>query len=318
MVAAREVKLEGVVPIVPTPFTADEEIDFAGLERCLQFVAERGLAACCLPAYASEFYKLTDAERADVVRTAIQTVGNRVAIVAQANHPSCKVAGKLARQYEELGASLISFALPRIFPLSENDLLPYARTVCEATSLPVLIQDFNPGGPTVGADFARRLADQCPNFRYLKLEESLMGAKIRGILAAAGDRIGVLEGWGGMYMLDLVPAGICGLMPGLGVADILQAVWKLTRSGQSPRAMSIFDVVLPQIMYSLQHSEVFNWIEKRLLCARGVLGQASTYVRRATYVPDAPTLAHGDALNARVVELASRLASDPALAAAGH
>ena len=38
---------------------------------------------------------------------------------------------------------------------------------------------------------------------------------------------------GGMYVLDLVPAGICGLMPGLGMADLLQQVWRLATGGQS-------------------------------------------------------------------------------------
>src|SRR5262249_39113682 len=80
----------------------------------------------------------------------------------------------------------------------------------------VLIQDFNPGGPTVNADFARALVQDCPNFRYLKLEEPLMAPKVRAIREATGDQVGVLEGWGGMYMLDLIPAGICGVMPGLG------------------------------------------------------------------------------------------------------
>ncbi len=296
--------LDGVVPIIPTPFTADEEIDFEALGACVRFAARSRLAAVCLPAYASEFYKLTDAERRQVVEAAIKAAGDSIAVVAQANHPSARVAARIAQEYEKLGASVISFALPRIFPLQEDDLLNYARVICNAVKLPVLIQDFNPGGPTVGGQFARRLADECSNFRYLKLEESLMGPKIRGIIQATEGRIGVLEGWGGMYLLDLIPAGICGLMPGLGVSDLLQQVWDAVRSHQHDEATAMFQTILPQIMYSLQHSEFFNWIEKRLLAARGVLPESSTYVRRATFTPDEATLAYGDRLNAQIVALA--------------
>lgn len=299
--------LEGVVPIIPTPFTADEAIDFEALGRCVQFAAVSGLRAVCLPAYASEFYKLSEAERRSVLETAIQAAEGKLAVMAQANHPSAKLAAEFARQYESLGAGLISFALPRIFPLKESDLLDYAATICQATSLPVLIQDFNPGGPTVGGEFAVRLADLYPNFRYLKLEEPLMGSKVRSIIEATQGRVGVLEGWGGMYLLDLIPSGICGLMPGLGIADLLARVWQAARAEREQEATEIFQVLLPQIVFSLQHSELFNWVEKRLLLARGILPPASTYVRRATWTPDEATLAHGDLLNAAVVELAQQL-----------
>lgn len=299
--------LSGVVPIIPTPFTADEQIDFEALGECVRFAARSRLSAVCLPAYASEFYKLTDAERRQTIEAAIQAAGDSIAVVAQANHPSARIAAQIAQDYESLGASLISFALPRIFPLKEDDLLDYARTICRAVKLPVLIQDFNPGGPTVGGEFARRLADECSNFRYLKLEESLMGPKIRGIIQATEGRIGVLEGWGGMYLLDLIPAGICGLMPGLGVADLLAQIWHAAHGHQHDEATAMFQVVLPQIMYALQHSELFNWVEKRLLAARGVLPERSTHVRRATWTPDEATLAYGDRLNAQVAALARRL-----------
>jgi dihydrodipicolinate synthase/N-acetylneuraminate lyase len=296
--------LEGVVPIIPTPFTRDESIDFAALGQCVRFAAASGLSAACLPAYASEFYKLSDAERHSVVKEAVRASEGKIAILAQANHPAARVAAELARQYESLGAGLISFALPRIFPLKESDLVEYAATICRATSLPVLIQDFNPGGATVGDIFARRLADECANFRYLKLEEPLMGDKVRKILEATQGRVGVLEGWGGMYLLELIPSGICGLMPGLGISDLLQRVWQSARTGDERQATEIFQVLLPQIVFSLQHSELFNWVEKRLLLARGVLPASSTFVRRATWTPDEATLHHGDGLNRAVVELA--------------
>ena len=80
---------------------------------------------------------------------------------------------------------------------------------------PVLIQDFNPGGVTIGPDFCRRLVELCPNFRYAKLEEPMMASKVLAVREATEDRVGVLEGWGGLYMMDLIGVGICGVMPGL-------------------------------------------------------------------------------------------------------
>ncbi len=66
-----------------------------------------------------------------------------------------------------------------------------------------------------------------------------MSGKVRAIREATSDQVGVLEGWGGMYMLDLIPAGICGLMPGLGAADLLQTVWTLGTGGRMDDALDL-------------------------------------------------------------------------------
>jgi 4-hydroxy-tetrahydrodipicolinate synthase len=115
-----------------------------------------------------------------------------------------------------------------------------------------------------------------------------------------------------MYMLDLIPAGICGLMPGLAVSDLLQQVWQYAHSHKDDEAVAIFQTVLPQVMYALQNSELFNWVEKRLLVSRGVIPQASSHVRRATFTPDEATLAYGDRLNSQVVAVARKFALPPA------
>ena len=72
-------------------------------------------------------------------------------------------------------------------------------------------------------------------------------------------------------MIELMGAGICGVMPGLAVSDILQQVWRRARQGDKDGAYADFVEVLPQITYSLQSLEFFHHAEKALLVARGVL-----------------------------------------------
>jgi 4-hydroxy-tetrahydrodipicolinate synthase len=299
--------LQGVIPVIPTPFRADESIDLAGVGRCVRFAADCRVAAVCLPAYGSEFYKLSEGERLQVLEVALEAAAGKVRVIAQGNHPSACIAADLARRHERMGADMISFAVPRQFAVPAADLLDYCRTVADAVQVPVLVQDFNPGGPTVGADFARTLHERCANFRYLKLEEPLMAGKVRQIRAATADAVGVLEGWGGMYTPDLIASGICGLMPGLGAADLLQRVWNLGTAGRMDEALDVFQQVLPQIVFSLQSLELFLWMEKHLLAARGVLEETSTYVRLPTWTPDDDMRTHGLRLNARLVEACRRL-----------
>jgi len=292
----------GIVPIIPTPFNAKEEIDEDGLRSLIDFAVSRGIEAACLPAYASEFYKLTDDEKLQVVRIAVDQAAGRMKVVAQSNHPALKVAVKLAQANVEAGADVISLAVPRIFNLPEYALYDYLSDFLQALSgTPVLIQDFNPGGASLSVKLIRKLVEKYPNFKYLKLEEPLCASKFEEIIKGTDGRVGLFEGWGGLYMLELIPVGIAGVMPGLGVSDILQKVFDHRKNGEKEKAFDLFEKVMPQVFFSLQNMELFHYIEKELLTARGVL--RNNIVRKIAYRPDPSTISYVKELNSRIVRL---------------
>ena len=292
-------KIGGIVPVLPTPFHPDESLDLASLRRIVRFCVEQGFSAVCLPAYASEFYKLTMDERYQVVSAAIDAADGEVRVIAQSNHYAGIHAAEIAERNERLGADLISVAVPRLFEISEADVFQFVSSVLDSTTLPVLVQDFNPGGPTISAETARRLNQRYPNFRYLKLEQPLMAPKVVEILKATDGRVGVLEGWGGLYLLEGVAAGVCGAMPGLGVADILQESYEQAIAGNPDEAMERFEKVLPYLVFSLQNMELLVQMEKSLLVRRSLI--AHDTVRSATLTPDAHTVAHVQYLVDRVM-----------------
>ena len=102
-----------------------------------------------------------------------------------------------------------------------------------------------------------------PHFRYLKLEEPLMAERVRSIIQETNGTVGVIEGWGGAYMLELVDAGICRVMSGLAVSDLLQIVWNRARAGDKDAAYELFQRIQPQITYSLQNLEFFHHGKRR-------------------------------------------------------
>jgi len=117
--------------------------------------------------------------------------------------------------------------------------------------------------------------------------------------------VGVIEGWGGMYMMELIPVGICGIMPGLALTDFLSRVFKLMRQGLKDEAYSIFRGVLPQIVFSLQHMELFHYAEKMLLQARGILPRV--VVRELRMEIDKSDQDYIVFLNQKVLELLDHL-----------
>lgn len=278
-----ESSLRGVIPVIPTPFTRSEDIDEEALGQAVEFAIAVGCKALCLPAYGSEFYKLSEEERFRVVALSVQQARGRAAIIAQSNHGSAKVAGEFARKNADLGANIIAFALPRAFAVPEVDMMRYAERVTQSVDLPVILQDFNPGGVTVGPAFCRELQQRCPNFHAIKLEEPVMGAKVEAIRAATQERLSILEGWGGIYLTELFDYGISGLMPGLGLSDLLGEVWSALSEGRRGDAYDIFQSILPLISFSLQTFELYHFVEKRLLQARGVLPEV--FVRDCQWSP---------------------------------
>jgi 2-keto-3-deoxy-L-arabinonate dehydratase len=293
-------QIDGVVPIIPTPFLPQGGPDWSALKRLLDFAVNGGVCAVCLPAYASEFYKLTDSERRDMVVHAVELMKGRLPVIGQVNHVSTAYVAETARDLERAGASAISVAVPRLFGLPERDLLRYYDRILQSITIPLLIQDFNPGGPTLSLSFLKQLRGQHQHFRFLKLEEPLMSDRVRQILDGTSGELGVLEGWGGMYMIELMGAGICGVMPGLAVSDILQQVWSRARQGDKDGAYADFIEVLPQITYSLQSLEFFHHTEKALLVARGVLPEV--IIRDATLTLGADDQAHIKFLNGKILE----------------
>lgn len=300
-----EFTIDGIVPVVPTPFTAEEAVDWAALGGLIEFAIACGASAVCLPAYGSEFYKLSEAERLRLVEEAVAAARGRIPVVAQVNYPSARQAAEVARACASAGAAAISTAVPRLFPLGEADLARYFGRLLEAIDVPLLMQDFNPGGPTVRPEFVRDLHRSHPHFRYVKLEEPLMAAKVARILEETSGGVGVLTGWGGMYLLELADTGIAGAMPGLALADLLDRVFRLARAGRKAQAAEVFEGLLPQIVYSLQNLELYHHAEKSLLQARGVL--AGAHVREARLEPGAREKEHLEFLNGRILALLERL-----------
>jgi 4-hydroxy-tetrahydrodipicolinate synthase len=121
------------------------------LRGLIDFAITSGIKAVCLPAYASEFYKLTDEERLRVVKIAVQQAAGRLQIVAQSNHPSLKVAIGLAKANIEAGADVISPVVPRLFSLPKTSIKSYLSEFFSAIpKTPFFVRDLNPGGGSIG------------------------------------------------------------------------------------------------------------------------------------------------------------------------
>lgn len=145
---------------------------------------------------------------------------------------------------------------------------------------------------------------QHPNFLYVKLEEPLIVDKVVRIRDRVEDQVGILEGWGGYYMLEAIPAGICGIMPGVPICDLLERVYRARKAGEAERAYDLFGALLPFISFTLQDFELFLQVEKRLLVRRGLFAQA--HCRSLTFSPSRAVEEHIEFLISQVLRVMER------------
>src|ERR1700761_6378502 len=93
-------KIEGIIPVMLTPFTDQGDIDYPGLERLIEWYLGQGADALFAIAQSSEMQFLTLAERAALGHFVVQQVAGRVPVVVSGH-----ISDDPADQLEELTAA---------------------------------------------------------------------------------------------------------------------------------------------------------------------------------------------------------------------
>src|ERR1700730_2209193 len=108
----KTVSLTGILPIVPTIFDEQGNLDGAGQRATVDFLLRADVHGVVLLANASEGYAVTEGERHQVIKIAVERISRRVPVVVTCNHPSTVVAIRYVQEAEELGASALMFLPP--------------------------------------------------------------------------------------------------------------------------------------------------------------------------------------------------------------
>jgi 4-hydroxy-tetrahydrodipicolinate synthase len=264
-------RLRGIIPVLATPFRADESVDEASLRRQVEFCLARGAVALCAPAFGSEYYKLSDQERQEVARVVVSQCRRRVPVFVNVGTSAVRSTLEFCNQAESLGADGVMVTAPRAVPLGTHELKGFFEHVCQAVRLPVILQDVDFAGSGLGVEFLVDLAARCPSLQFVKLETALPGGKCKEIIRLSSGRVSVFYGWAGLRFFDGLAHGACGFMPGAALVDVYATILRLYDAGQLENAKALFYHLLPFLVFALEHLELFIWMEKRILMRRGVI-----------------------------------------------
>ena len=267
--------LAGIFQILHTPFSDAGEIDWTSFERQIDYCIQCGVHGLVIPAMASEFFSLSDAERLEVVEYAAQNVNGRVPFVVGVQAITLPIALKFAEHAAKHGANALMAMPPYLRKAPKSDVETYYRALAQFDR-PVIIQNAPApvGTPLTPADLAALLAAET-NIRYVKEETQPILQRITKIAELSnGNCDGIFGGANGLYLIDELQRGACGNMPAGGVVDVQVKIYEMYQAGDQEEAASLNFLVLPLLTYASMYGVSFH---KYILWRRGVLD--SPYVR---------------------------------------
>src|SRR6202795_5110975 len=219
---------KGVFPVAPTIFDGDGRLDLDGQKRAVDCMIDAGSQGLCILANFSEQFVLIDAERDLVLDAVLNHVAGRVPVIVTTTHFASHICAERSRRAELAGAAMVMVMPPyhgATIRVGENAIYEFYRTISDAISIPVMIQDAPVAGTPLSAAFLARMARELENVCYFKIETPQAAAKLRELIALGGEAI---EGpWNGEEAITLMAdldAGATGAMTGGGYPDGIRQI----------------------------------------------------------------------------------------------
>ncbi len=226
--------MRGVFPILVTPFDKQDHIDEESLRRLVEYNIEGGAHGFGL-AGATEFAKLTEAERAQVARITIDQARRRVPVIVTTGAASTSAAVTYSRQMEDLGADGVMSVPPAGVP--EGETRAYFRALSDAVRVPIWVQDA--ATPISGA-LMRQIAEESDHVRYAKVEGAPPVERVQDWVQQGAGLVTVLGGASGLHLIEELRCGSQGTMPWPDLPRAFRQVWDLWQQGEEEEAAAVW------------------------------------------------------------------------------
>jgi 4-hydroxy-tetrahydrodipicolinate synthase len=262
--------MRGIWPILFAYFGADGRLDREAMRRQVDTAVAWGAPGVAVLGVATEVGKLSVDERRDVIRWASEDLAGRAPLAVTIAGETVAAQRALADYAVAHGAAFLILQPP---PAAASGALDAAG--CEAFFSDVIRGQPVPVGIQNAPEYLGfgltpeaivRLADSRPEFRILKGEAS--SVIIERTIAAVGDRLVVLNGRGGLELLENLEAGCTGMIVAPDNADLQHAIHAALLAGRADEARERYQRLLPEIVFAMQSLDTLICYGKRIAAWR--------------------------------------------------
>src|SRR6476619_5484410 len=130
--------LGNVLTAIATPFRENGGVDFEAFQALARHLVDSGSDGLVVAGTTGESPTLTDAERLDLVRAAVETVGDRATIVAGTGTYSTAHSVHLTEEAHELGADAFLVVTPYYNKPPQRGIAAHFEAVERASDRPIV------------------------------------------------------------------------------------------------------------------------------------------------------------------------------------
>jgi 4-hydroxy-tetrahydrodipicolinate synthase len=276
--AAPAKPIQGIMPIVTTPYTPAGAIDFADLAREMTFFDRVGCTGAVWPQGSSDVGLMSRDERMQGMRVIAEACRSlKVASILGVQGATTAEMLDYARHAEALQADAV-IAMPPSAPEEQTveAFYVYFAALAKAVRRPVVLQTDLAGarnGLTPPVELILRLAREFPNLVYVKEESAPLVPRMKEEVKHRDLLKGVFGASGGNGLLYEMRLGLDGEMTGQGAyGDVMVAVFDLYRQGKHAQAADAYAKWL--LMKNCE--EKIPGTQRYIFVKRGVFKSAAT------------------------------------------
>ena len=232
-----------VLAAMVTPFTSAGELDLDATAALAQKLADDGHDGLVLNGTTGESPTTTDAEKAAVIRTVVQAVGQRLTVVAGVGTADTAHSVRLAKDAEKAGAHGTLVVTPYYSRPQQEGLLAHFAAVADATDLPVMLYDIPPRSVVaIATDTLLRLAEH-PRITAVK---DAKGDLLAGSQVIVNSDLAYYSG-DDPLTLPWMSVGAVGVVSIIShvVGRHVRAMVDAAEAGDYVRARAVHDALLP-------------------------------------------------------------------------
>lgn len=237
--------IHGCMVAIVTPMHPNGDVDMKRLMELIDWQIDSGSDGIVVLGTTGESATITQAERRDIIKKAVQHVRGRIPLIAGTGANSTRTAIELTAAAKEDGADVCLLVTPYYNKPTQEGLYLHYKAVAEAVDIPQIL--YNVPGRT-GVDLLPetviRLSD-VPNIVSVK-EATGDVSRVEKILSQVGDKMSIISGDDGTAMEFMFEGGHGVISVTANIAPRqMKELCKACEEGDFEKAKKINDQLMP-------------------------------------------------------------------------